>query len=98
MIGNACANPTAPVHTVLPVICQTWNITATTVIWPPNPENNRPTINRRNTPAPNTPPNPPDPNGATSSSPRASTTTPPVPLGSAQHEEAGGRPTGWSST
>jgi hypothetical protein len=32
MIGVAWAMPTAPVHTVLCVICQTWNITATSVI------------------------------------------------------------------
>ncbi len=32
MIGVACASPTAPVQTVLCVISQTWNMTATRVI------------------------------------------------------------------
>jgi len=32
MIGIAWARPTAPVQTVLPVICQIWNITAMSVI------------------------------------------------------------------
>lgn len=36
--GIACDRPTAPVHAMLPIISQTWNITSTIVIWPPKPD------------------------------------------------------------
>ena len=45
--GSAWASPTAPVHTVLRVCSQTWNITATSVIWAPKPEKTRPSQSRR---------------------------------------------------
>jgi hypothetical protein len=48
MTGSAWASPTAPVHPVLRVCSQTWNITATSVIWAPKPENTRPSQSRRN--------------------------------------------------
>src|SRR6185369_2050878 len=38
----------APVHRVLRVCSQTWNITATSVIWEPKPEKTRPSQSRRN--------------------------------------------------